>query len=271
MRSRSEGPRDRAGELSAQRTRTTAAEPGFVVLVDEGTRVGSEAEIVRFGPSEHRAPHRPARAGAAVAATVVLATGALLLVRHSDGHSSSPLAASTPTRSSSFIWDPGFGGGTRARGTSTNGRPAPSPTPPTTLRVTFASGQSVPGSVPAPLPEAQAVGVLVGPLPAKYRHHDTVVAGPAALAKTLVAGHTYSVTFRYYAALDISETSTGHVAPPFGAQMQCPADFRIRPGHSYTVQCRVRPEPGTDSIAFTVTDDAHAKWEAGTSVLLVAR
>ncbi len=269
MRPSSEGPRVREGKLSVQRTRATAAEPGFVVLVNEGTPVGSEAEIVRFGPSERQAPHQPARAVAAVAAAAVLASGALLLVRHSDGHSSSPLAASTPTRSSSFIFDPGFGGGTRARGTSTNGRPAPSPTPPATVRVTFASGQSVPG--PVPLPEAQAVGVRVGPLAVKYRHHDTVVAGPAALAKTLVAGHTYTVTFRYYAALDISETSTGHVAPPFGAQMRCPPDFRIRPGHSYTVQCRVRPEPGTDSIAFTVTDEAHAKWEAGTSVLLVAR
>ena len=129
----------------------------------------------------------------------------------------------------------------------------------------------MPISAPVPLPEAQAVGVLVGPLPPKYRHHSTVVVGPGSLAKTLVAGHTYTVTFRYYAALDIAQTSTGHVAPPFGAEMWCPADFRIRPGHSYTVRCRVRPEPGTDSIAFTVTDEAQSKWEAGTSVLLVAR
>ncbi len=111
----------------------------------------------------------------------------------------------------------------------------------------------------------------VGPLPAKYRHRSTVAVRPATLANMLVAGRTYTVTFRYYAGLDITETSIGHVAPPFGAEMRCPADFRIRPGHTYSVQCRVRPEPGTDSIAFTVTDEARSKWEAGTSVLLVAR
>lgn len=121
------------------------------------------------------------------------------------------------------------------------------------------------------VPEAGAVGVVVGPLPARYSHHSAAVAGPAALPNTLVAGRTYTVTFRYYAAQGSSRTSTGHVSAPFATQWRCPADFRIRPGRTYTVNCRVRVERGTDSIAFLVTEPAHSKWEAGASVLLVAR
>lgn len=246
-------------------SRAATTEPAFVDVLDDGLPVSVDAEVLHLGGPQHPTPRRPVRLLAAAAAVaVVVGSGAFVLGRHTSDRSSTSAARSSSATPRESIFNPGFDGQAGTGGSTAEPTPAP------TLAYRTVPAGRLPVSPAARLPEAQAVGVKVGPLPAKYAHRSLAVVGSSSLPKTLVAGRTYTITFRYYAALG-TKPSVGHVAAPF-SDSRCPADFRIRPGHAYTVQCRVNPERGTDSIGFGVTGGPfNSSWEAGATLLLIAR